>query len=74
MFVNNLGIQMNANKKCNYCNKPIINIYDHILVTHKNKINKFLAIKNHIKEVNMFDMNDFLFYCSIDEILMLSNN
>lgn len=71
MFVNNSSIQKNANKKCEYCNKVIINIYDHILVAHKNKINKFIAIKNYLKEVNNFDNNGFIFLYSIDEIKML---
>ena len=71
MFINNLGIQLNASKRCKYCNKQMTNVYDHILIAHKNKVNKFLAVKNYLKEINMLDMNDFLFFCSIDEISML---
>jgi hypothetical protein len=65
MFVNHKN-----NKKCIYCNKPIKHLYNHLLISHKIKLLKILAIKNFLNNNKFSDININDFTKCITEILI----
>jgi hypothetical protein len=59
-------------KHCTYCNNLVENIYEHLLISHKTKLLKILAIKNY-KNKYKPDYNTDEFHYIINDFIIANS-